>query len=274
MTKKDDTAAELGKAYAFEGAALELGALVLEGEAHPEARIRMPLSMLNRHGLVAGATGTGKTKTLQLIAEQLSDAGVPVFLADIKGDVSGMAAPGQESDRITQRAKDTATEWAARGFPTEFLNLGGQGGTGVPVRATMTSFGPLLLSKVLGLNETQESSLGLVFHFADKSGLPLLDLKDLRAVISHLTSDEGKDDLKELGGLSAATAGVILREPHRSRGQRWRRLLRRARVRHPRPHAHDARRQGPAVHHGAAGPPGQAAAVLDVPYVAARRPVP
>jgi DNA helicase HerA-like ATPase len=172
----------------------------------------MPLSMLNRHGLVAGATGTGKTKTLQLIAEQLSDAGVPVFLADIKGDVSGMAAPGQENDRITQRAKDTATDWKARGFPAEFLNLGGQGGTGVPVRATMTSFGPLLLSKVLGLNETQESSHGLVFHFADKAGLPLLDLKDLRAVISHLTSDEGKDDLKELGGLSTATAGVILRE--------------------------------------------------------------
>src|SRR5689334_18931178 len=212
MTKADDTAAELGKAYAFEGPALELGALVLEGNAHPDARIRMPLGMLNRHGLVAGATGTGKTKTLQLIAEQLSDAGVPVFLADIKGDVSGMAAPGTSNDRITSRAADTGTDWQARGFPCEFLNLGGQGGTGVPVRATMTSFGPLLLSKVLGLNETQESSLGLVFHFADKAGLPLLDLKDLRAVISHLTSDEGKADLEQLGGLSSATAGVILRE--------------------------------------------------------------
>jgi DNA helicase HerA-like ATPase len=171
----------------------------------------MPLSMLNRHGLVAGATGTGKTKTLQLIAEQLSSAGVPVFLADIKGDVSGMAAPGETSDRITQRAADTGTDWQPEGFPAEFLALGGLG-TGVPVRATMTSFGPVLLSKVLGLNETQESSLGLVFHFADKAGLPLLDLKDLRAVISHLTSDEGKADLKELGGLSTATAGVILRE--------------------------------------------------------------
>ena len=207
-----DAAAEIGQAYAFEGAALELGALVLETKAHPEARIRMPLSMLNRHGLVAGATGTGKTKTLQLIAEQLSDAGVPVFLADIKGDVSGMAAPGTPNDRITARAADTGTDWKARGFPCEFLNLGGQGGTGVPVRATMTSFGPLLLSKVLGLNETQESSLGLVFHFADKAGLPLLDLKDLRAVIQHLTSDEGKADLEGLGGLSSATAGVILRE--------------------------------------------------------------
>src|SRR3982751_4075805 len=207
-----DQAAALQKAYAFDGPALELGAAVLEGDAHPEARVRMPLAMLNRHGLVAGATGTGKTKTLQLIAEQLSDNGVPVFLADIKGDVSGMAAPGAVSDRITQRAKDTATDWKARGFPAEFLNLGGQGGTGTPVRATMTSFGPILLSKVLGLNETQESSLGLVFHFADRAGLPLLDLKDLRAVIQHLTSDEGKADLEELGGLSSATAGVILRE--------------------------------------------------------------
>ncbi|MCU1603131.1 MAG: hypothetical protein JWO22_3840 [Frankiales bacterium] len=203
---------KLTKAYAFTTPSLDLGALVNDGTAHPEIPIKMPLSMLNRHGLVAGATGTGKTKTLQLIAEQLSDAGVPVFLADIKGDVSGMAAPGVESDRIKTRAADTATDWKARGFPAEFLNLGGQGGTGVPVRATMTSLGPILLSKVLGLNETQESSLQLVFHFADKQGLALLDLKDLRAVISHLTSDEGKADLKELGGLSAATAGVILRE--------------------------------------------------------------
>jgi DNA helicase HerA-like ATPase len=202
---------ELRQAYDFEGPALELGAAVLDGQAHPDARVRMPLSMLNRHGLVAGATGTGKTKTLQLIAEQLSTAGVPVFLADIKGDVSGMGAPGTPSERIAARAADTATDWQPTAFPCEFLSLGGIG-PGVPVRATMTSFGPVLLSKVLGLNATQESSLGLVFHFADINGLPLLDLKDLRAVIDHLVSDEGKDELKQLGGLSSATAGVILRE--------------------------------------------------------------
>jgi DNA helicase HerA-like ATPase len=204
-------AAGLAKAYDIEGPALELGSVVIDSEPHPDARVRMPLSMLNRHGLVAGATGTGKTKTLQLMAEQLSAAGVPVFLADIKGDVSGVAAPGEESDRVKKRAQQTATEWQASGYPAEFLALGGLG-TGIPVRATMTSFGPVLLSKVLGLNDTQESSLGLVFHFADKQGLPLLDLKDLRAVINHLVSDEGKGDLKELGGLSTATAGVILRE--------------------------------------------------------------
>jgi uncharacterized protein len=203
-------AKRLGEAYALEGPALELGAVVLDGTPHPDARVRMPLSMLNRHGLVAGATGTGKTKTLQLMAEQLSAAGVPAFLADIKGDVSGIGAPGTPSERVTKRAADTATEWAPQGFPVELYSLGGLG-QGVPVRATITSFGPVLLSKVLDLNPTQESSLGLVFHYADSRGLELDDLKDLRAVITHLTSDEGKADLKELGGLSAATAGVILR---------------------------------------------------------------
>ena len=205
------TAAQLGEAYAIDGPALELGSVVIDGTAFPEARVRMPLSMLNRHGLVAGATGTGKTKTLQLMAEQMSAAGIPVFLADIKGDVSGVAAPGVTSDRITTRATETGTAWTPTAFPAEFLSLGGLG-EGVPVRATMTAFGPVLLSKVLGLNDTQESSLGLVFHFADKAGLPLLDLKDLRAVITHLTGPDGKADLKELGGLSTATAGVILRE--------------------------------------------------------------
>ena len=184
---------------------------MVDGQVHPDVPVRIPLSTLNRHGLVAGATGTGKTKTLQLMAEQLSGQGVPVFLADIKGDLSGMATPGQPGERITSRAADVGQQWVPTAYPTEFLSLGGLG-KGIPVRTTVTSFGPTLLSKVLGLNETQESSLGLVFHYADKNGLALLDIKDLRAVISHLTSDEGKADLKALGGLSSATAGVILRE--------------------------------------------------------------
>ncbi len=197
--------------YGFTGPALDLGALVTTDAAHPDVPVRIPLGMLTRHGLVAGATGTGKTKTLQLIAEQLSAQGVPVFLADVKGDLSGIATPGAPSDRISSRAKDVGQQWTGTGFPVEFLSLGGQG-TGVPIRVTVTSFGPLLLSKVLGLNETQESSLGLVFHYADKAGLPLLDLKDLRAVITYLVSDEGQADLEGLGGLAKATAGVILRE--------------------------------------------------------------
>jgi uncharacterized protein len=166
--------------------------------------------MVNRHGLVAGATGTGKTKTLQLMAEQLSAAGVAVFAADIKGDLSGVSQPGEESEKLLARTKMIGQEWTASGFPTEFYALGGQG-TGTPVRATITSFGPVLLSKVLGLNDVQESSLGLIFHYADQQGLTLLDLKDLRAVIQYLAGDEGKQDLKQLGGLSSATAGVILR---------------------------------------------------------------
>jgi uncharacterized protein len=197
--------------YAGTGPALELGAAVADGAAHPDAPVRVPLSSLNKHGLVAGATGTGKTKTLQLMAEQLAAAGVPVFLADIKGDLSGMASPGQPNEKIQARAAEVGQTWQPVGHTTEFLSLGGQG-KGVPVRATITSFGPTLLAKVLGLNEVQESSLGLVFHYADTNGLSLLDLKDLRAVVQHLTSDEGKAELKLLGGLSAATAGVILRE--------------------------------------------------------------
>jgi DNA helicase HerA-like ATPase len=204
-------AAEIAAGYAFPGQALELGSVVHDGTAHPGAQVRVPLSMMNRHGLIAGATGTGKTKTLQLLAEQLSAQGVPVVLADVKGDLSGLARPGAPSDRTTARAADTADDWAPTGYPVEYLALGGLG-TGVPLRATMTSFGPLLLSKVLDLNATQSSSLSLVFHYADSAGLPLLDLKDLRAVISHLTSDEGKAELQQLGGLSRATAGVVLRE--------------------------------------------------------------
>lgn len=208
---ESSVAQEIAAGYAFEGAALELGTVVVDGAVDPTALVRIPMRTMNRHGLVAGATGTGKTKTLQGIAEQLSSAGVPVVLADIKGDLSGLSQPGQENEKMSARAAETGAEgWAPKGFPTEFVSLG-TGGVGVPIRATITAFGPVLLSKVLGLNETQESTLGLIFHWADKQGLGLLDLKDLRAVITHLTSPDGKEDLKGIGGVSAATAGVILR---------------------------------------------------------------
>jgi len=213
MGREQDTdrlATEVAEGYAFTGPALELGRLVLGEEVAP-VDVRIPLAMLNRHGLVAGATGTGKTKTLQLMAEQLSSAGVPVFAADVKGDLSGLAVPGEDGPRIQERSTSVGQTWTASGFPVEYFALGGAG-TGIPLRATMSSFGPTLLAKVLGLNTTQESSLGLVFHYADRAGLPLLDLADLRAVVQYLLSDEGKAELKGLGGLSSATAGVILRE--------------------------------------------------------------
>ncbi|MDQ6686761.1 MAG: DUF853 domain-containing protein [Actinomycetota bacterium] len=208
---QDPISAAVASGYQFEGPALELGGLMLNATDLAGVPIRIPLSMLNRHGLIAGATGTGKTKTLQLVTEQLSDAGVPVFAADIKGDLSGLSAPGEEDPKVIERAKSVGEDWTARGFPVEYFALGGQG-TGIPLRVTMSVFGPTLLSKVLGLNDTQESSLGLVFHYADRAGLALLDLADLRAVVKYLTSADGKSDLADLGGLSAATAGVILRE--------------------------------------------------------------
>ena len=196
--------------YAFEGAALEMGALV-NGDALPDVPVRIPIAMTNRHGLVAGATGTGKTRTLQVFAEQLSTAGVSVFAADIKGDLSGVATPGEGNEKLLKRTAGIGQDWTAASFPTEYFSLGGVG-KGVPIRATISGFGPLLLSKALGLNETQESSLGLVFHYANKNNLALLDLDDLRAVLAYLVSDEGKPELEGLGGLSKATVGVILRE--------------------------------------------------------------
>ena len=206
-----DVSADVIAGYTFDGPAVTLGALVVDGAGKPEAQVRIPLAMFNRHGLVAGATGTGKTRTLQGLAESLSDQGVPVFVADIKGDLSGMAVEGETKDFITARAADIGQEWAPREYPLEFYSLGGIG-SGVPIRTTVTDFGPLLLSKVLGLNDTQESALSLIFHWADQQGLLLLDLIDLKATIQYLASKEGKDELAGIGGVSPATAGVILRE--------------------------------------------------------------
>ncbi|HTL40451.1 MAG TPA: helicase HerA-like domain-containing protein [Pseudolysinimonas sp.] len=205
-----DAVAAIEAGYAFDAPALDMGALV-NGEAIPEAQVRIPIAMVNRHGLVAGATGTGKTKTLQVLAEQLSAAGVPVFAADIKGDLSGIASPGSGNDKLLARTRSIGQDWTPQASPTEYYSLGGMG-QGVPIRASVKTFGPLMLSKVLGLNQTQESSLGLVFHYADSKGLELITLQDLRAVLNYLVSDEGKAELTELGGLSKATVGVILRE--------------------------------------------------------------
>jgi hypothetical protein len=188
---------------------ITLGAVLHEQKCDPEPLVHIPLSMMNRHGLIAGATGTGKTKTLQLIAEQLSAAGVPVFLADLKGDLSGIAVAGDQNDRVAQRAKDTGYDWKGASCPVEFLSLTGK--RGAQVRATVSSFGPLLLSKVLGLNETQTSVLSLVFKYCDDKRLPLVDFSDLRAVLQYL-SGEGATELKDYGGLSTTTVGVLLRD--------------------------------------------------------------
>ena len=206
-----DAVEAIKSGYSFDEPSIELGVLVDEGTPVPDAKIRISLSMLNRHGLVAGATGTGKTKTLQLMAEQVSRAGVPVFAADIKGDLSGLAVPGEADAKLLERTEAIGQDFTPGGCPVEFYALGGEG-TGVPLRATVSQFGPLLLSKVLGLNQTQESSLALVFHYADANNLLLLDLKDLMELLKFLTSEEGKPELADIGGLSKATVGVIQRQ--------------------------------------------------------------
>lgn len=197
------------QAFPSQPQTITLGAVIFGQACDPEPIINVPLSMMNRHGLIAGATGTGKTKTLQVMTEQLSAAGVPVFLADLKGDISGLAVPGESNDRIAQRAKDIGYSWKPTSCPVEFLSLTGKRGT--QLRATVSSFGPLLLSKVLGLNDTQASVLSLVFKYCDDRKLPLLDFPDLRTVLQYLTG-EGAADLKDYGGLSTTTVGVLLRD--------------------------------------------------------------
>ncbi len=196
--------------YGFPDDSLVLGA-ALEGDVlHPEPLVRFPLAMLNRHGLVAGATGTGKTRTLQLMAEQLSVKGVPVFVADIKGDLQGMAVPGASSDKLEARAESMAYSWTPGGSPVEFVSLSGS--LGAQLRATVSGFGPLLLARVLDLNDTQTGVLTMVFKYCDDRGLLLLDFADLRSVLQFLASDEAKGELKEYGAMSRQTVGVLLRK--------------------------------------------------------------
>ena len=202
----------LTEGYAFDGDGLTFGAGMRGEEAVPSVQVRVPLAMMNRHGLVAGATGTGKTKTLQVLAEQLSDAGVPVFISDIKGDISGLAAPAELNDKLAARAQAIGfSDYAPRAFPVEFLTLD-RGGRGVRLRASVSSFGPILLSKVLDLNDTQQSVLALAFKYSDDRKLPLVNLEDLRSLLNHLNSDEGKAQMAEYGGVATATAGVIIRK--------------------------------------------------------------
>ena len=169
-----DFAATISEAYATEGAAIDLGRGVHDGKLVNDAVVHVALRMMNRHGLIAGATGTGTTITLQTIVEQLSDAGVAVFAADVKGDVSGIGAPGEPGGPAEKRMGELGLAFEPRGYLVEYLSLGGIG-PGVPVCATVSDFGPQLLAKILDANETQEQSLALVFHYAEAKGLPRLD---------------------------------------------------------------------------------------------------
>lgn len=196
--------------YTFKGASFKIGGAMLDKAVVPGTDINIPLHTMNRHGLISGATGTGKTKTLQLISEGLSDAGVPVLLMDIKGDLSGIAAPGDANDKIIQRSKLIGIDYKPCGYPVELLSLSKQ--PGVRLRATTSEFGPVLLSKMLSLNDTQEGLLAMLFKFCDDNQLPLLDLKDLKAVL-QFASGEGKDKLQQAyGNISTSSTGTILRK--------------------------------------------------------------
>ena len=206
-------AAQIQGAYSWDVPEVTIGTLIDGGARVPGVSAKMPLPMFNRHLLVAGATGTGKTRTLQLLAEGLSANGSSVLLCDVKGDLTGLAEAGASSEKLLSRTAANGQDWAPASFPVELLSLGGADSQfpGVPVRAQVSDFGPILLARALSLNTTQEQALQLIFAWADGQGLELVDLPDLRAVISFLTSDEGKDELATIGGVSKATAGVILR---------------------------------------------------------------
>ena len=196
--------------YTFKGEAYKIGCAVLDGEVASETEVLLPLKTMNRHGLIAGATGTGKTKTLQVISEILSDASVPVVMMDIKGDLSGIAAAGAVNDKITDRVQKLGIEFKPAAYPVELLTLSNQ--KGARLRATVSEFGPVLLSKILGLNDTQGGFVAMIFKYCDDNKLPLLDLKDFIKVLQYV-SNEGKAAMeKDYGKISTTSTGTILRK--------------------------------------------------------------
>lgn len=211
MAKKaKNFSAEVQAGYLFEGESLLMGSAILGGVPVDGLQVKAPLSMFNRHGLISGATGTGKTKTLQGIAEGLSDAGVPVLLMDIKGDLSGLAAAGNPHAKIDERHRHIGAPWQPKAFPVELLTLSNE--PGARMRATISEFGPVLLSKILGLNDTQQGVVALAFKYCDDHKMPLLDIKDFRAVLQYITG-EGKEEIENKYGLvSSRSVGAIMRK--------------------------------------------------------------
>lgn len=210
MDKKVPFTQFMNKGYACKGDYIALGSAMFDSEVVGEAQVKLPLKTFNRHGLIAGATGTGKSKTLQIIAEHLSEKGVPVLLMDVKGDMSGIAMPGIEKPFITERHAKLGISYQAKGSPVELFSLSQQ--QGVRLRATVSEFGPILLSRILGLNDTQAGVLSVVFKYCDDQQLPLLDLKDLKKVIQYMTTEGKTRAVAEYGAISTATTGIILRK--------------------------------------------------------------
>ncbi|WDT68482.1 helicase HerA-like domain-containing protein [Cloacibacterium sp. TD35] len=211
MANKSKFIEELNSRYQPKGEYIVLGKGMLDGEVITEVDVTVPLKTVNRHGLIAGATGTGKTKTLQVFVEQLSHKGIPTLVMDIKGDLSGIAVEGEQNDKINERYAKTQLPYQPQSFPVELMTISAE--KGLKLRATVTEFGPVLLSKILGLNETQSSIMSIVFKYADDKALPLIDLDDLKKVLQYVTDNaDGKKELADnYGSISPASLGAILR---------------------------------------------------------------
>ncbi|MGP1501465.1 MAG: helicase HerA-like domain-containing protein [Bergeyella cardium] len=211
MADREKFIQELNAKYSPKGEFITLGKGMLNGEVVREVDVNIPLKTINRHGLIAGATGTGKTKTLQVFVEQLSHAGVPSLVLDIKGDFSGIAMAGSRNTIIDERYSKTGLTYEPQGFPVELMSISGE--AGVKLRATVTEFGPVLLSKILELNDTQSSIMSIIFKYCDDKGLPLIDLEDLKKVLQYVTSDKnGKEELLNgYGSIASSSLGAILR---------------------------------------------------------------
>jgi len=210
MSKKEQFIKEITAGYNFKNDSFIIGGAMLDGEAIPNSYVKVPLETLNRHGLIAGATGTGKTKSLQVMAEQLSEKGIPVLLMDLKGDLSGLAKPSPGHPKIDERMVKIGLDFTPKGFPVEMLSLTGK--EGVQLRATVSEFGPVLLSRILDLNDTQGGIIAVLFKYADDKKLPLVDLKDLKELIKWATGEGKKEFQAEYGRISTASTGSILRK--------------------------------------------------------------
>lgn len=210
MSSVEKFITSIQEGYSFKGDSLILGTAIYEREAQPNLLVKVPLNTINRHGLIAGATGTGKTKTVQVFAEALSEKSIPVLLMDIKGDLSGIAAAGASNPKIDERHSKIGLPFIPKNFPVEFLTLSDEKGT--RLRATVSEFGPILISKILELNDTQAGLIAVLFKYCDDSKLPLLDLKDLKKILQYAAA-EGKPEIaKDYGAISPASIGTILRK--------------------------------------------------------------
>ncbi|ARV09126.1 ATPase [Winogradskyella sp. PC-19] len=210
MQDKDTFFKHITEGNTFKGESITLGAAMLDGETMTNAYVKVPLKTMNRHGLIAGATGTGKTKTLQVLAENLSEKGVPVLLMDIKGDLSGLAQPSPGHPKIDERHKKIGLPFDAKKFPVEVMTLSEQ--DGVRLRATISEFGPVLISRILDVTETQAGIISVIFKYCDDNKLPLLDIKDFKKILQYATGDGKKEFEEAYGRISTASTGAILRK--------------------------------------------------------------